>query len=506
MKTHLYLAHGWVYLEENLHPRPITLSFASSSGLAVGNSVAAYQSPADWNEGVFMGKDQEEECLRLFWQSYQCAIPILDERRFQEHHSLLWGRSKGPDQYRDDSALVDVMIAISLQYGMTHIQGGFNLPDTDSEYSITDPSNAGRWYFQRSQSLLKSEFDNPSILLLQCQILSVVYLRDASLFNMALSTLAAAIQTSYALGVHMDVKELGDPHERELSKRLWCMVFVLEGKMFMDCGRPFLTQKFGIQMPRDNHELASSSAEMFVPSSKLKITWLTYHVEHVKLIRTSREVFSKVYNQVAHLLVSKPGEEFGQDTELLNRCDELLVRELNSIKRWSETVPQDLKYHLNDSGNPVDGDVWRTNTVQKSPLWLQRQRVMLRLLYHDIFITLCRPFVTFPSPNETIATPTKSALECLQHAISVTNIAYQVLNESDILHGWHRAYQFQWDAALFMIAFAFGNLTSPLIEDIHIKLEHATFVLDTFGRCFAIARSAAEIIRDLHGRLNSTST
>lgn len=506
MKVYLYLAYGWVYVEENLHPRTITLSFASQSGLATSNYPATYQRPTDLSDGVFMGKAQEEECLRLFWQSYHCAIPVLNERRFQEHHSLLWSSHGRSDGYRDESALVDVILAICVQYGMTHIQRHRSASAMDTEYNIIDPSNAGRWYFQRGQSLLKAQLENPSLMLLQCQIFSVVYLRDASLLNIALSTVAAAIQTAYSLGLHLEVNEFSNTRERELCKRLWCMVFVLEGKMSMDCGRPFLAQTLGLQLPRDDHQLASESTELFVPYSRLRITWLTYHVQHVRLIQISREVFSKVYDHVAQLLASRCKEEFGQNMDLTRRCDEVLTQELSNLMYWLEGVPKELRYQSIASRIAEDRETSRNHLDQHTPLWLQRQRVMLRLLYHDILINLCRPFIIFSSPsNPTMSTPTKNAVECLEHSMAITDIAHQVLEETDILHGWHRAYQFQWDAALSMIAFAFGYSASPFIDSIVVKLEQAIAVLDAFGRCFAVASSATEIIRDLYGKLRSAS-
>lgn len=63
-----------------------------------------------------MSKDQEE-CLHLFWQSCHSAIPVLDERSFREHHASLWSDSRRSDGYRDDSALVDIVVAICVQYG-----------------------------------------------------------------------------------------------------------------------------------------------------------------------------------------------------------------------------------------------------------------------------------------------------------------------------------------------------------------------------------------------------
>ena len=489
MKQHLYLTYGWFYEEEDLHPKPITLSLASP------------QSPMDSIEGVFMAKEQEEDCLRIFWQTYHCAIPILDERSIQEHHTFLWDQRPPYKLFRDDSALIDIILAICIQYGTTHVQRDIDDAGIEDEASVTDPSNAGRWYFQRSQSLLRAVMEYPSVMLLQCQILSVVYLRDASIFNMALSTLAAAVQTAYALGLHTQTPDSGDLHERELLRRLWCMVFALDGKMSIDCGRPCLTHSFGIRLPLDTHELASSSDEMFVPSSKLKITWLTYHVEHVKLIRISKAVYSTIYDHIAQTLGSNTWEQSCKDEDFVKRCDAMLMQELSALKHWSNILPQELRYHLQDLANINEGRSFGVETQQQGPPWLQRHRVMLRLLYHDVFISLCRPFAILPASDQTKPISASSATECLQHSIAITDIAYRVLYESNVLHGWHRAYQFQWDASLFMTAFAFGNLSSPMLSTILTKLEQAISVLEIFGRCFAVARSARKIIRDLHDKL-----
>jgi hypothetical protein len=448
-----------------------------------------------------MSKEQEEECLLLFWQYYHGVIPVLDERGFRDHHASLWNDSRRLDGYREDSALVDIVLAICVQYGTTLLQQGFDTLGADSEYSVTDPSNAGHWYFQRSQSLLKGDSDSPSVRLLQCQIFSVVYLRDASILEMALSTLAAAVQTAYALGIHMEAGRASSVHERELLKRLFCMVYVLDGKMSMDCGRPPLVHTFGRSLPLDSHELASCSEEMFVPSSRLKTTWLAYHKSHVQMIRSFRKSYSKVYSHIAQLLESKDGEDFGKDADLVRQCDELLVEQLDTLNQWLEGVPNALKYRLDDTNDIAWGLQHDSNP--RNPAWLQRQRVMLRLLYHDNCISLCRPFLILPSADEALSINTRGATEGLQHAISITDIAYRVLHESDVLRGWHRAYQFQWNATIFMTAFAFGVPSSDTINMIGPKLEQAISVLESFGHCFAVARSATEVARDLYGKLQS---
>ena len=59
---------------------------------------------------------QEEYFLNLFWQSYHSSLLVLNEVEFKEHWRSLFAR---PGKPRKPSALVDIVIAISMQYGST---------------------------------------------------------------------------------------------------------------------------------------------------------------------------------------------------------------------------------------------------------------------------------------------------------------------------------------------------------------------------------------------------
>lgn len=475
LKLHLHLAYGWIYSNTELEPKPVTLPFS--------NDPISSPTSIELNDGVYMNRAQEEECLGLFSQTYHCQVPILDERDFKEHHAQIW-----TNNIRSESPLVDIILAICIQYGMSRVQKSPGMEDNE----LTDPSNAGRWYFQRCQCLLKAGLEKPTITQLQCQILSAIYLRDASCINMALSTIATASQTAYALGFHL---ESNAPRiEREFHQRLLCMVYVLESKMNMDCGRPFVMPNSNIPLPGDDHELASVSEEMFIPFSKLKITWLTYHQHHVKLIGMAREAFKQISNNHADILLS------GRDwKENLQDFDIAVTKEMNMVKSWLDELPFDLQCQLTITSND-EFPCFHIHYDHQAPLWLQRQRVMLRLFYHDIMINLCRSFILFPSPSQP-ALLTGNSNECLSHAIAITDIIHQVLQETDALHGWHRAYQFQWNAAISLVAIAFSDPTSLKISLIMIEIEKALVVLQTFGRNSAIARSAGQVIQSLQERL-----
>ncbi|KFX91161.1 hypothetical protein O988_07888 [Pseudogymnoascus sp. VKM F-3808] len=83
---------------------------------------------------------QEEYFLGLYWQSYHTALfPILDEVEFKEHYQSLWTANSTE---RQPSALVDMVLAICMQYGVS------SLPVT-KQGAITDHIDAtiaGRCY------------------------------------------------------------------------------------------------------------------------------------------------------------------------------------------------------------------------------------------------------------------------------------------------------------------------------------------------------------------------
>jgi hypothetical protein len=112
------------------------------------------------------------------------------------------------------------------------------------------------------------------------------------------------------------------------------------------------------------------------------------------------------------------------------------------------------------------------------PLWLQRQRLLLELLYHFTLTSLHRPFIRFSpfSPNSTPISDSH-AITALSHAISGTNMLHQILSETDILAGWNQACQYQWNATLSIIGFALAYPVCPPTPSALKALNSATSCL-----------------------------
>lgn len=203
--SYLGTAFQQPHSDHHMQPNSASKSFASpTSSHKEGGDVEQNQTitPLATNDND-LTRMQEDYFPGLFWQSYHCTMPILDETQFREHYESLWpvsGTSRKP------SALVDIVLAICMQYGSSSI------PRSDSD-KITQPkvdvdSNdsqiAGRWFYRRCQTVIRHELESPSITTLQCHLLSVIYLCNASFQNMAHATLALAIRIGQTLGLHLE--------------------------------------------------------------------------------------------------------------------------------------------------------------------------------------------------------------------------------------------------------------------------------------------------------------
>ncbi|KAI9042354.1 fungal specific transcription factor domain-containing protein [Aspergillus affinis] len=209
-QTHLYLGSvfGQPTSEYYMQPNSASRSFASPSSAHPDKASALRESgqaiddlPED-PTGDYLTEIQEDYFPSLYWHSYHCTYQILDETEFRQHYRSLRSGS-GP---RRPSALVDIVLALCMQYGVSFLSrsetDGFKT-DVDS----TDATIAGRALYRRSQTLLKNEQESPSIVTLQCHMFTVVYICNASFQNMAHNLLALAVRTAQILGLHLEPPE-----------------------------------------------------------------------------------------------------------------------------------------------------------------------------------------------------------------------------------------------------------------------------------------------------------
>ena len=444
---------------------------------------------------------QEDYFLGLFWQSYHCTYQILDEVEFREHYKSLWAI---PGTSRKPSALVDIILAICMQYGVTFIPRGNASVQPKADVDSNDATIAGRGFYRRCQTLLACELESPSITTLQCQMFSLVYLCNASFQNMAHSTLALAIRTAQILGLHLEPPQDMPRTQRELRKRLWWTLYAVESKTCMKLGRPYSAQisQITCNLPADDHELALQSGSNFTSFGD-NVSWLSYTLQTTKLILAARAVYDTFYDKCADVLGSNNVKSLYDDAQSLETCADFLQSSISCLRVWLQDVPDALKTkrkHAGEhgSGQPFSTDRSALDVEVFAPLWLQRQRLLLELLYHNLSMNLYRPFITF-SPASSSPTPLaeRNAVLCNKHAMTVTQIMHQILTETDILNGWHEPFQWQWNAALSLIGFTLAYPTGPCTANAREAISSAIEVFEKLGNNFAVATSAANVTRDL---------
>ncbi|KAL9106742.1 MAG: hypothetical protein Q9187_008522 [Circinaria calcarea] len=315
---------------------------------------------------------------------------------------------------------------------------------------------------------------------------------------MAHSTLALAVRTAHILGLHLEPPEDMPRTQRELRKRLWWTLYALESKTCMEHGRPWSTQisQVTCSLPADDHELALLSGSNFAFGEK--VTRFTYSLQTIKVILAARAIYIAFYDKCADVFGANDGKSLYNDPQSLETCAEFLLSSMKCLQIWLHNVPNALKTRRKGAGEPFSTDRSALDVEVFAPLWLQRQRLLLELLYHNLAMNLYRPFICF-APKSTSCTPLAEghAISCVNHAMAITHILHQILVETDILSGWHEAYQWQWNATLSMIGFILAYPVTPSTPSARKAINSAIGVFEHFGNNFAIATSTANVTRDL---------
>ncbi|KAI9042355.1 fungal specific transcription factor domain-containing protein [Aspergillus affinis] len=168
------------------------------------------------------------------------------------------------------------------------------------------------------------------------------------------------------------------------------------------------------------------------------------------------------------------------------------------MHKWLGTVPDALKTKRKDGTAAFATENVSLDIERFAPEWLQRQRVLLELLYHNLSMNLCRPLICFPTSKATTTSNADTlAAKSVHHVMAFTAIMYQMLIETQPLNGWHEAFQWQWNAALSMVGFALAYPFCPITSTVRDAIDIAIAVFEIMGKSFAVAASAVNVTRDV---------
>jgi hypothetical protein len=383
------------------------------------------------------------------------------------------------------------------------MQYGISALPSDTQGLLVEGKDAlvaGRWHFWRGQTLLTYELEVPSLSTLQCHLLCSIYLCGGSFHNMLDNSIGQAVRTAYALGLHLDPSPSIPEQDREMRRRLWWAVYLMDSKAGMKLGRPFLLRDSHVMpcLPNDSFEAARMSGSAFAPIGD-NSTWLSYNLYQTELYIKTRAAYTSFYDQELDL---REGQVIWDDPHALQASAEAMVPHIQILKEWTDSIPEALKLKRQNNGTPLSTDGTRLVIEQFAPLWLQRQRVLLEHSYHHLSINLYRPLISFSSKPLPGSRAEEIAMRCASHAIMLSKITQQVLADTSILDGWHEAYHCQWNAAMTLVGFVVVYPHVPLTIEARNAIDLAVDVFDNFGAKFAVAANAAKIMRDLCAKVD----
>lgn len=458
------------------------------AGRRPANPVADSMTPE-----AYLNPTEEEYFLDLFWQSYHTSLfPILDEAEFKEHYRSLWTT---PGSARKPSALVDIVLAICMQHGVSVLPSSRQRAIENNDATIS-----GRQYYRRYRKLAEYETESPTMSTLQCHMLCVIYLCNGSFMNMADAECSLAVRTAYMLGLHTDPPPSEPKRERELRKRVFWSLYMLDAKVGMKLGRPFLLHRasYGPSLPDDGRDVAMLSGSHFAAPGD-DATWLSFSLQQAKLFIAARDAHTAFYSKRLDI---RDDQTIWDDLDVLEAHVEYMQPYAKAVHDWATGVPSSLQTERQDNGRPLSTDGSALDIEQFAPLWLQRQRLLLELMYHNTCTYMYRPFIIFTHGSPAPALAEKAAATCAIHATALTQILHQVLSSTSILKGWQEAFQWQWNAAVTLVGFVLAYPHGVATPAARSAVDLSVAVFDIFAESFAVAGTAAKIIRELGAKVN----
>lgn len=393
-------------------------------------------------------RSHQESLLNLFWPTYGCLIPAVDEIDFRKHFDTLWSESS-----RQSSPLADIVLALCIQYAGKFVED----PDKDA---------ASDWYFRRSRASVVEE--NPSITTVQSYIFLTIYLQNTSRQTAAYTMLGTAVRIAYSIGLHLKAPDDLPRSDQELANRIWWSLYILDTRLSIDLGRPFAIDKSQKDLPiAEDMEIVKRMGPHLVAEN---VCWLSFHVQNIKLAMAARSIHEAFFN--VSLQYEQP-VRLEESAEHLNHC-------MKRLSIWIDQVPDGLKVKRKD-GTSFSND--RTTVdVGGAPIWLQLQRISLELSYHTYVSNFQRRFIYFiPHSMSTTPGADAHANTAVRHAITITSIIHQFLTKHDIIAEWYDFYNMQFNAALTMLAYTIAYPTCVPTPSTRKAINMAIESLELFG-------------------------
>ncbi|KAI3327490.1 fungal-specific transcription factor domain-containing protein [Ustulina deusta] len=453
----------------------------------------------------FLPRAQESLFHGLFWQTHYFSFPILNEGQFRRDYKSLWDESpsQGP---RKASPLVDIVTALCIQLGGSLVRQRSSAASLDARAqndhrpspASGSPSLGGFQYYRRCQDAIDLMTESPSIEHVQCCIFSIVYLYEAGLLNSAHVMAGKAIMMAMILGLPNEPQADQPEPRREVARRTWWSLYILDAKLSIEAGRPPMIGPWHslCRLPSDSADVARWLGPHYSFDDSCP-TWLGFQTQTLRLLEAVLAVRSVLFAKYDNIVGANGYKAFVSNAVAREECACLLTERMKELGAWAKQVP---------GGYLVARRQGESFSTDRAPLVFeadmiihcQRQRVLLELQYHAYCMSLYQPFICFASPADEL-TPVSDAkaAAALAHAMTLTSMIYQSLTKSEVLSGIYHVFRWQKNALFTMLGFTYTYPINGSAAATRKSIETAVAVVEMYRDILAEAGPVAAIGRAL---------
>jgi hypothetical protein len=445
-------------------------------------------------------RDERKRYLRIFWDACQPYLQIMSETEFTELEARV--PSTTLQDYSVDHALLDVMVALSMQHGHATGLDERLVATQRPSFAIANEQIdwAGFEHFHRSRERMRTNAE-VNLQAIRCHVLMIVYLMRGSAFRDAYNMLGITVRKAY-------VAELQRPPPNDLPEsgrtsrmQLWWLIFLLDLQCSLQLSMPTACQKSIVKCPRPT----TDSLERYLsPCARYgdNLTACNYSTVMVDLATIVTDINSCVCT--ADLL-----DDSNDDLDMLESLASNLSPSLQGLEDWHDQLPE-LLASDNTVTEPHSFDIGEATSL---PVWLQRQRIFLELHYHNAHVLILRSFVSvcfaqFTEPsgeapaNETEQSHVQSHISrAMRHATAIVDIIFTISSSSDILYGWPEVLHPLWNSTIVLVTYTYANSLNPSALAAMQSLTRADSVFKCFSTTSVAASSTSEVVRSLIQRL-----
>ncbi|KAJ5919298.1 hypothetical protein N7466_010241 [Penicillium verhagenii] len=359
--------------------------------------------------GLVPRQEQWDELLHNFCDEVHVLVPFLHLPSLWRLYEGMWtnlihGQSRNHDQN------LNGVIRVQTAHVLMCLANG-----RCGEYSRTE-GEEGRysagWSFYNAARDIFGDLLNgfiqctDQILVLQTVLLMVVYLFRIDAHGPAEKVLALSISHAHHLGLHRNrAVEKMSPFESEMSRRLWWFLYLMDRRLAIETGRPFLIQDINVDvgLPRNvgddwltRSQSAPHESNLDQETNEAGMTYVPYLIAMASYSRVIGKVWESLYGAATSDSTATP---------LLNEYLEHLTTQSQ------KDIDPEFSYDPRSPGN-ID--------INGLPWWQIKQIFIMRIRWSSLYLLIRKPMLKRAwSPNQPLPEAIENEVICMRVAQSI---------------------------------------------------------------------------------------